>query len=301
MINEENLKNKIIEFLDNDCEYFLTKEKDDCYICNYEKSYDDYIGEEDVKKILEGKTIEERYDNYCMIIENFCFKYEDEEINYITNEFCNKYNYEQDATEVQDILVNLISFNYDTYLREKYDVNIIIDFNSQDSDSEFSNSSNLENCKNNNLYSLLKKQGYTKKDYEKNCKFLKDNKSKIKKDKYNYDYNKIKKLGGSEFLTSVKEEIDNNGYDYLTTLVVLKKMTLKDLIELNKIEVNTKNTIGLFNECYGAGSLLELKLEKDFILDRDKDIYKIQVEGARSGFGYTVNETYGLDSSCWSE
>lgn len=301
MINEENLENKIIEFLDNNCNYYFIKEKDGCYICNYVKEYDDYIQEEDVKKILEGKTIEERYDNYYMLIDDCFYVYEIENINYIANEFCNEYNYEQHDTEVQDILVNLISFNYDTYLEEEYNVNIIIDFNNQDSDSEFSNSSNLENCKNNNLYTLLKKQGYTKKDYEKNCKFLEENKSKIKKDKYNYDYNKIKELGGSEFLTSVKEEIDNNSYDCLTTLAVLKKMTLKDLIELNKIEVNTKNTIGLFNECYGSGSLLELKLEKDFILDRDKDIHKIQVEGARSDFGYTVNETYGLDSSYWSE
>lgn len=302
MINEENLEDKIIEFLDNDFKYYLTKERDRCYIYNYEKDgYDDYIKEEDVKKILEGKTIEERYDIYYELFDEWGYQWEFDTINYIASEFCNKYNYEQHDTEVQDILINLISFNYDTYLKEEYDVNIIIDFNKQDSDSEFSNSSSLENCKNNNLYTLLKKQGYTKKDYEKNCKFLKDNKSKIKKDKYDYDYNKIKELGGSKFLTSVKEEINNNYYNCLTTLVVLKKMTLKDLIELNKIKVNTKNTIGLFNECYGSGSLLEIKLEKDFVLDREKDIYNIQVENCKQDFGYSVNEVYGLINSCWKE
>lgn len=78
-------------------------------------------------------------------------------------------------------------------------------------------------------------------------------------------------------------------------------MTLEELINLDKITINTENEIGLFNWHYGSGSLLEIQLEKDFILDREKDIYHIQVEDSKQDFGYSVNEVYGLIDSCWKE
>lgn len=292
-VNEENLEKYVIEFLDNYNNYYLTK-KDGYYEINYDKqSYDDCLNEEDIKEILKGKTKEERYDIYYETMYDAFFDNEDEIIWNLTSEFENEYDYVSHDTEIQDILVNLITFNYDTFLNDSYSVNLIIDFNNQDSDTEFSNSSNLGNCKNNNLYTLLRKQGYTKKDYLDN----------LKKGVYNdYGYIKYKESienGCNKFLTSVREEIENNSYKCLTTLVVLKELTLKELIENDKFIVNTDNMIGLFNECYGSGSLLEIKLEKDFILDRENDIFKIQVEYTKQNFGYTVNETYGLVSSCW--
>lgn len=298
-ITDENLEEKVIEWLKNS---YLVENKGNYFSIKYEKQdYDDYIREEDVKKILEGKTKEERYDIFWEIMSEHMTEYEFYEINYIANEICNDLGYIKHDTEIEDILTNLIVFDYDTYLEEDYNINLIIDFNNQDSNSDFNNSSNLENCKNNNLYTLLKKQGYSKKDYENNLKFLEDNKNEIMKDKYNYDFDKIEKLGGSKFLTSVKEEIDNNQYEYLTSLVVLKKMTLEELINLDKITINTENEIGLFNWHYGSGSLLEIQLEKDFVLDREKDIYHIQVEGSKQSCGYSVNEVYGLINSCWKE
>lgn len=300
-ITEENLEEKIREFLDSEYKYILVS-NNGYYEYKYEKQdYDDFIREEDIKRILNGKTKEERQDIYYELLNEFGYQLEFDTIDEITSDFCNKYNYEQHDTEIQDILMNLIYFSYDTYLDDEYNVNILIDFDKQDVNSDFSNSSNLEKCKNNNLYTLLKKQGYSKKDYENNLKFLEDNKNEIMKDKYNYDFDKIEKLGGSKFLTSVKEEIDNNQYEYLTSLVVLKKMTLEELINLDKITINTENEIGLFNWHYGSGSLLEIQLEKDFVLDREKDIYHIQVEGSKQSCGYSVNEVYGLINSCWKE
>ena len=305
-ITEENLEEKIKEFLDNRYNgYCLIKEDNGWYKYNYKKqSYDDRISENNIKRILEGKTSEERQDIYYELFDDI--NYVDDDYYYIINEIANDFYYEYDYiqhdTEIQDILINLIYFSYDTYLKDEYNVNIIIDFNKQDVNTDFSNSSNLENCKNNNLYTLLKKQGYSKKDYENNLKFLEDNKSEIEKDKYgNYDYKKIENLSSSKFLTSIKVEINNNFYDYLTSLVVLKKMTLEDIINLDKITINTDNDIGLFNWYYGSGSLLDIKLEKDFVLDREKDIYHIQVEGCKQDFGYSVNEVYGLIGSCWKE
>lgn len=302
-ITDENLEEKIKEFLDNNYRW-LKKDKNGYYIWEYDKcEYDDRLTENDIKKILEGKTKEEREDIFCELLYEDCFlDFENNVMSDIANNFRSEYNYFQHDTEIQDILVNLMYFSYDTYLKDEYNVNIIIDFDKQDYNTEFSNSSNLENCKNNNLYTLLKKQGYSKKDYENNLKFLKDNKNEIERDKFgNYDYKKIEELGGNKFLTSVKEEINNNYYDNLTGLVVLKKMSLEDLINLDKITINAKNDIGLFNWCYGSGSLLEIQLEKDFVLDRENDIYYIQVEGSKQDFGYSVNEVFGLVGSCWKE
>ena len=297
-ITEENLEEKVTEWLKNS---YLVENKDNYFTIEYEKQdYDDYIREEDVKKILEGKTKEERYDIFWEIMSEHMQEYEFYEINYIANEICNDLGYIEHDTEIEDILTNLIVFDYDTYLEEDYNINLIIDFNNQDSNSEFINSSNLENCKNNNLYTLLQKQGYTKKDYENNLKFLEENKDKIMKNKYDYDYSKIENLGGNVFLTTILEEIENNiNYDYFTSLVVLKKITLKELIENENFTINTINEIGLFNWVYGSGSLLGIKLEKPIILNRDKDIFKIQVENASYSNEYTVNQVYGLLDNSW--
>lgn len=297
-ITEENLEEKVTEWLKNS---YLVENKGNYFSIEYEKQdYEDILSENDVLKILEGKTKEERYDIFWEIISEHMTEYEFYEINYLANEICNDLGYIEHDTEIEDILTNLIAFDYDTYLEEDYNINLIIDFNNQDSNSEFINSSNLENCKNNNLYTLLQKQGYTKKDYENNLKFLEENKDKIMKNKYDYDYSKIENLGGSIFLTTILEEIENNiNYDYFTSLVVLKKITLKELIENENFTINTINEIGLFNWVYGSGSLLGIKLEKPIILNREKDIFKIQVENASYNNEYTVNQVYGLLDNSW--
>lgn len=302
-ITEDNLEEKVTEWLKNSylVKNKVVENKGNYFYIKYEKQdYQDVLSENDVLKILEGKTKEERYDIFWEIISEYMQEYEFYEINYLANEICNDLGYIEHDTEIEDILTNLIVFDYDTYLEEDYNINLIIDFNNQDSESDFNNSYNLENCKNNNLYTLLQKQGYTKKDYENNLKFLEENKDKIMKDKYNYDYSKIENLGGSVFLTTVFEEIKNNiNYDYFTSLVVLKKITLKELIENENFTINTKNDIGLFNWVYGCGSLLDIKLEKPIILNRDKDIFKIQVENASYSNEYTVNQVCGLLNNCW--
>lgn len=274
-ITEENLEEKIKEFLDNEYNYVLVA-NNGYYEYKYEKQdYDDRFSENDVLDIISRKTKEERQQVFDETIWENCIDFQDETLWEIANDFCNKYDYIQHDTEILDILVNLISFNYDTYLKDTYKVNILIDFNKQDWNFEFSNSSDLENCKNNNLYTLLKKQDYSKKDYENNLK-TKDNK----------------------FLNSVKEEIENCGYEWGNTIVVLQELTLQELIENTDFLVSKNNMIGLFNCFNGSGSLLEIQLEKDFTINREKDVYDIQIEGAKNN-NYSVNDVYGLVGSCW--
>lgn len=292
-ITDENLEEKIIEFLKEDYKYLLKDLGNNCFEYKYQKQdYEDRFSENYVLDIIKGKTKEQRLDNFYDILWEFNIDFESDTINEIACDFCNKYDYVSHDTEIQDILMNIISFNYDTYLEDTYKVNILIDFNNQDSNYEFSNSSNLENCKHNNLYTLLKKQDYSKKDYEENLKKL------VKKDKYNFDYEKIVENGGSKFLTSVYEEILNCGYEWGNTIVVLQELTLKELIENTDFLVSKNNMIGLFNCFNGSGSLLEIKLEKDFTINRENDVYDIQVEGAKNN-NYSVNDVYGLIGECW--
>ena len=274
-ITDENLEEKLKEFLDNEYKYVLVS-NNGYYEYKYQKQdYDDRFNEKDVLDIIKGKTKEERQDNYYELIDEFGHQWEYDVIDDIACDFCNKYDYVSHDTEIQDILVNLISFNYDTYLEDTYKVNILIDFNNQDSNYEFATSGNLENCKHNNLYTLLQKQGYTKKDYENNLKTKENN-----------------------FLNSVNEEILNLGYEWGNTIVVLQELSLKELIENTDFLVSKNNMIGLFNCFNGSGSLLEIKLEKDFTINREKDVYDIQVEGAKNN-NYSVNDVYGLVGSCW--
>ena len=292
-ITDENLEEKLVEFLKEDYKYLLKDLWNNYFEYKYEKQdYDDKFSENDVLDIISRKTQAEREDVYWETINENCIDFENDTIWEITNDFCNKYDYISHDTEIQDILINIISFNYDTYLEDTYKVNILIDFINQDSNYEFATSGNLENCKHNNLYTLLQKQGYTKKDYEENLKKL------VKKDKYDYDYEKIVANGGSKFLTSVKEEIDNLGYEWGNTIVVLQELTLKELIENTNFLVSSNNMIGLFNCFNGSGSLLEIRLEKDFTINREKDVYTIQIEGAKNN-NYSVNDVYGLIGSCW--
>lgn len=274
-ITDENLEEKLKEFLDNEYKYVLVS-KNGYYEYKYEKQgYDDRFNENDVLDIISRKTQAESEDVYWEKINDFSWEFESDTISEIASDFCNTYNYVEHDTEIEDILVNLICFNYDTYLEDTYKVNILIDFNNQDSNYEFATSGNLENCKHNNLYTLLQKQGYTKKDYENNLKTKENN-----------------------FLNSVNEEILNLGYEWGNTIVVLQELTLKELIENTDFLVSKNNMIGLFNCFNGSGSLLEIKLEKDFTINREKDVYDIQVEGAKNN-NYSVNDVYGLIGECW--
>lgn len=130
------------------------------------------------------------------------------------------------------------------------------------------------------------------------------------------DYYGFKK-SDNQFIRSVSEELDNNptyGMDELTCLVELSGEQISeffDTLEGRNEDKNIKNfefdkniDIGLFNEWNGSGSLLEIKLEKPFIISKDL-VRNFQIEnndyGRNTDRGYTVNDVYDLISSCWKE
>ncbi len=120
------------------------------------------------------------------------------------------------------------------------------------------------------------------------------------------------------FLESMRQEIANV-CSSMETLTFLVKMTLRDLIELNRLiklqDRNGRNydarknpycgyivlgktvMAGLFDPWNGGGSVLEIELEKDVRLPI-KFIRSALPDGAD---GYGVDSVYGLCGSAWTQ
>lgn len=151
---------------------------------------------------------------------------------------------------------------------------------------------------------LMHSQGYKCKDYTYIKKMLNNlneyntplysgisekTKEKIKADRKN-----------NKFINSLLQEIENCYFQSPKDLCVIASVTIDDyfnLLEKNKKFTISKNcTIGLVDIYNGGGSILEIQLEKDIVFNTN-DIY-IKVEGVDD---YTVDNIYGLSSSCFSD
>lgn len=111
----------------------------------------------------------------------------------------------------------------------------------------------------------------------------------------------------TNFVESVVDDIVNNSSEGLSELCALIELTGWDIVTFFEAVLNNqgyikfeKNTeLGIFNEWSGCGGLLEIQLEKDFVIPVNM-IRNIQIEGAgKENNNYTVDSAYGLIGSCW--
>lgn len=155
---------------------------------------------------------------------------------------------------------------------------------------EYLENDNFDNA----LTYLIHQQGHTCKEY---FDVLENNPKG-----YRSDYN-------CKFIESVVDDVVNNSSEAMSELTVLVKMDGETALEfLNYLgdKENNKNLridkncdMGIFNEWSGCGGLLELALEKDFIVPKNM-IRGFQIEGAKNQ-NYTVDEVYSLIGDCWKE
>ncbi len=127
--------------------------------------------------------------------------------------------------------------------------------------------------------------------------------------------------GPKRFAESLRQELVNLP-SHIGTLVILAKISLHDLIKINKamkpadVDLNVKNyspenrpdcgtlhvsknaEIGLFDQWNGGGSCLEIELEKDFDLPI-KYIHTCLPDGCWGT--WSVKDVYGIPSSVWKE
>lgn len=123
-----------------------------------------------------------------------------------------------------------------------------------------------------------------------------------------YDTMNSEKNSSDSFIDSVAAEIIDASHDMeeLTACLTIPSDKVVEILEkLRKKEgyivIPKGSTIGLFNEWSGAGSTLDIQLEKDAVFPASM-MTNLQFESrykVKENNGFTVDEVYGLIGSCW--
>lgn len=110
-----------------------------------------------------------------------------------------------------------------------------------------------------------------------------------------------------EFVKSVVNEIVNNSSEGLSEVVILLKLSGDDIVDFFdtlikkdcsfQIPFEQGVTLGLFNEWDGCGSLLDIKLEKDFVFSPEL----IRDVGVSEDSDNLVGEVYGISDEFWKD
>ena len=222
---------------------------------------EEYIVNNVLKKYIEYPIESEEYEKitemlYDKIHDNFNYDWGAEEI------------YEKATVETLNIF--LISDSEKRYLEDEcLDVNIFTDYNNLEMNADTLNS------RLNSLAFLVQSQGYELEDI--------------------YNEEKIK---NSKFLSSLKEELENNGSSYSNIVFTKANCNLSEAIHLYNSQENLvipKEGIycGFVGVINGDGSLLEIELEKEIIINKEN--FKIITDfGDKEG--YSVSELYNFNS-----
>lgn len=190
------------------------------------------------------------------------------------------------------------------YLGEMYEVNLVLDTGDQNTDygeNNFaphysSSGEDLNISKESSLLWLVKQQGRTKRDLVR----------------------VIKKAGKTDdlFLKSVYQEVENSS-SCMNTVTFLVKMSLEYILKINEaiakrdekgfqyepskrphageIRIPKSCMCGLVDYWYGAGSVLEIQLEKDVVLP----IRYLRSADPDEWERYSITEIYGMCKSAW--
>jgi len=289
----ENIK----QIIDKEINSYCWKDKDGQYYIEIYVDYRDELGEDNIKKILECDTKEQAQEMFNQIMWDMYEDYEcdlyQELLKKIESTFKNEvsdseniyYDYED---EIRDYINDqvYIKYPYDHYLNENVCLNVVVDVG--DGNYDFTKNE-LFGCnytekglkEPSSLVWLMQQQGYTMEQIE---KFIED-----------------EDFQGSKFLESVYNECLNTS-TCMNALTFFIKTTLKEAIELKgelkDITIPKHINCGLVDFWNGAGSLLEIELEKDVIIPKEY-IDSITIDGGRGRWG--VGEIYGMMSSFWKE
>lgn len=206
----------------------------------------------------------------------------------------------------------LLNYPYDHYLEQTVNCDIVID--NGDQDAEFCRHDCYPNyIANDNIHSNLSResgmmlianlQGYSNKQFKNIYRqyalsrmYDKQAKQKQLEEKY-------------PFITSCYNEI----WECPTSqscFVICINISLEDLINWheNKEDVHIPKDIictGLYNYWSGGGSLLEITLEKNIVIPKEKIAYLLPDEAWHTSqhqgilFGYSIQNCYGLEYDAW--
>lgn len=289
-----NIIEKIKEILDK--ETSLRKNSDGCYVGEIYIDYRDmYITD---KKTLADLS-KEGEDAVFEYIHECTFEADIDEINYIRNVIKESLT-EEEYDEYEDEITKFIEDNIYFELPDNFVwgsevlVNIVITAY-EDWNVEFTENSLYEDEDDEDktrlgyggIRWLIEQQGYNVEDFESEID-IED------------------KPFSNKFFETVYDELINTTTS-LNALVVSTKMTLKELIELKEahkkkslksFKIDKTCDIGLVDFWQGAGSLLNIKLDKDLEIPLEN----IDDICCDSSFSYNIGNIYGHDGySYWTE
>lgn len=248
-----------------------------------EPDYRDEISDEQIQEILSSKNPWEEF--------NSLFEYWDfsDQWDYLFDALKKEFEYwEEFKEEIKSWCYENIymSINLKQYLNQDVCMNLMID--TGDGNYDFTLNSIIEQfgkieeiSKESSIVWLLHTQGYTKKDL----------------------VAEFKQSSGNKFLASVKQELMNcttsmNALTFFTTKSLKDAMNLKEEMKKPKYyyTIEKHHPCGLLDVWNGAGSVLEIKLEKEIKVPV-KYIDSFSADGVRGC--YSVESIYGLGRGFW--
>jgi len=103
------------------------------------------------------------------------------------------------------------------------------------------------------------------------------------------------------------QELENSccGANLLVFVGRISALELYDRdFKVNRITIPKGNCCGLFSSCYGGGSLIEMILRQDVILQLNAGQYDyctMELEYLRRDGSYSIDETYGVTNKFWGK
>jgi hypothetical protein len=119
-----------------------------------------------------------------------------------------------------------------------------------------------------------------------------------------------KNRDGNEYVRYNEFAVEFENNTCFSHLVFVANMDLMDFVNAGdcmpkKITIPKQNYCGLYSACEGGGSVIEMELLKPIVLDLSKhfktkyDVFSMYADVKGGGYGYTINDAYGVTSHFW--
>lgn len=293
------------KYVNSQIEKFCDKTPDGYYEYEIYADYRDYLTDRQIGEILEEENpMDTFYDKIIDAYEIHFMESVDDIIGRIIShiEFD---GFDFDEAQVKSYIQDMIfaKYPYEHFLKQKVCVDIFVDTGDGNYDYTL-------NCLPPSFY--RSDEGFSDKS---SIVWLAKNQG-VKKNELKKALTSANKEDLSTFLKSVRAEVANAS-SHMNVLTFLVEMTLEELLKLNElinlqdvngrkydatkrpycgyIVIDKKTTTGLFDSWSGAGSLLEIELEKDVKLPI-RFIASAHPDGCED---YSVKSVYGTNSSMW--
>lgn len=277
------------------------------YFVDYNDNLDEHT--DLIQKCIDDKNYDVLYeaiDEWYLDSPHYAFEYLDEELK---SDICKKFNIEED--KAKELLEE-----YRDEIRDHYysvdDSTVLKDLvrNSRAINVRMPLYSNYD-CINSHYF----EGGYAYKEsyFGDMVDVLNLNPAKVKKMLLENDvkcygaFPNYKHRDGKELVSysDFWQELENSSCG-ANLLVFVGKVNIQDLIdnsfELKEVTIPKGNSCGLFSDTFGGGSLIEMKLQKDFTIKLDVprkknlskyDSFSLLIDKTN---GYSINQSYGVTS-----